>query len=222
MSDYLANVKFLVADDTVFMRQVIRTVLKTFGAQVIMEATDGREAYEMAKQSPPDMALINWEMQPVSGIQFVEMVRTANDSPNRFMPVIMVTGYSQKERVIAARDAGVNDFVVKPISASALLNRIQGIIDHPRGFAKTEDYFGPDRRRRDVKFKGEDRRTGEAEVISAEDQDEAVLLDVEQPSQENEEAAADKGDETADEETVEAAAATEEAGKEETAEEEAS
>lgn len=145
----LEEIKILVVDDNAFMRSLVRQLLKALGAREIFEASDGQEGYEVARQVKPDIALVDWVMEPEDGIQFVKNVRSAEDSPNRLMPIIMVSGYSEESRVLAARDAGANEFVVKPLSATSLFTRIQWVVENPRRFVTTDTYFGPDRRRKD-------------------------------------------------------------------------
>jgi two-component system, chemotaxis family, chemotaxis protein CheY len=80
----------------------------------------------------------------------------------------MMTGHSEKSRVTEARDAGVTEFVVKPITAKAIFDRLNAVIFKPRPFVKTEGYFGPDRRRTDARgFKGPYRRATDAERAQA-------------------------------------------------------
>lgn len=87
------------------------------------------------------------------------MLRGANDSANPYLPVIMITGHSERSRVIEARDAGVNEFVVKPLTARALLSRLDSVIMRPRPFIRCRTYFGPDRRRiHNPQFSGPYRR----------------------------------------------------------------
>ena len=175
----LEEIKILVVDDNAFMRSLIRQLLKALGAREIFEASDGREGYEVARQVNPDIALVDWVMEPEDGLAFVKKIRSAEDSPNRLMPLIMVSGFSEESRVLAARDAGVNEFVVKPLSATSLFSRIQWVVENPRRFVTTDTYFGPDRRRRDIPFKGENRRADGPEAKAPADDDEEVYLDVE-------------------------------------------
>jgi DNA-binding response OmpR family regulator len=87
------------------------------------------------------------------------MVRTSNDCPNPYVSIIMVTGYTQLEHVHLARDAGVTEFLAKPISANSVLARMTAVIENPRAFVRTPDYFGPCRRRRhDKDYTGPERR----------------------------------------------------------------
>jgi DNA-binding response OmpR family regulator len=86
-------------------------------------------------------------MFPIDGLEFTQMIRTAEDSPFPFVPIIMMTGHTDRTKVTAARDSGVNELVAKPISAKTLLDRIVAVIDRPRSFVKTSTYTGPCRRR---------------------------------------------------------------------------
>jgi len=102
-------------------------------------------------------------MFPLDGVEFTRLVRNSPDSTNPYLPIIMMTGHSEKSRVVEARDAGVTEFVVKPITAKAILERMNAVIYKPRPFVKTDGYFGPDRRRSASKiFKGPYRRSTDA------------------------------------------------------------
>jgi len=161
---YLENVRLLVVEDNQFMRSILRTVLKAFGARQIDEATDGEEALKAIKVHPPDIIIVDWEMKPMNGLDLVKRVRTDRGSINPYVPIIMVSGYSEMHRITAARDVGVNEYLVKPISATMLFNRLQRVINKPRPFIRSADYFGPERRRRTVAYQGDERRNQEAEV----------------------------------------------------------
>jgi DNA-binding response OmpR family regulator len=97
-------------------------------------------------------------MEPLDGIDFTRMVRTAPDSPNPFVPIIMLTSQGAYDRVQLARDIGVTEFLIKPVTANALYSRIGNVIQKPRQFVRVSEYFGPDRRRTIKDFRGEDRR----------------------------------------------------------------
>ncbi len=120
------------------------------------------------------MAIVDFQMSPIDGVEFTRLVRNAADSPNPFLPIIMLTGHAAKARVEEARDAGVTEFVVKPVTARAVLDRINAVILRPRPFVRTGEYFGPDRRRRqDPEFKGPWRRKGDDSRIGADGMAEA-------------------------------------------------
>lgn len=89
-------------------------------------------------------------MEPTEGLTFVKYMRNDPQSPNPYVPIIMLTGHGDRDRVCEARDAGVNMFMSKPISAKAMYERLIWMINHPLPFIRTSDYFGPDRRRKDM------------------------------------------------------------------------
>ncbi len=157
---YLERIGFLVVEDNAFMRKVILQVLQALGAGEVRTASNGADGLKELQNYPADVALVNWEMQPVNGIEFAKTVRRGDSSPNPFLPIIMVTGHSETHRILEARDAGVNEFVVKPFSAHTLFERIEMVIERPRPFIRLKDYFGPDRRRKLSDFAGDERRQG--------------------------------------------------------------
>lgn len=156
---YLSKIRFLVIDDNAFSRVLIRRILAQFGAMEIMDSNDGAEAMTLAKSFKPDIVIVDWMMKPMDGLEFTRWLREGKDSPGPFIPVVMVSAFSEMSHVLQARDAGVNEFLAKPISAKSLLSRIQAVIEKPRQYVRAEDYFGPDRRRRELPHRGADRRT---------------------------------------------------------------
>ncbi len=166
---YLKDVKFLIVDDNAFMRTIIRRVLSALHAEQVREAGDGEDALQIMQAFVPDIVILDWEMKPMDGLAFTRKVRLSKDSPNVFTPIIMVSGHSERGRVVAARDAGVNEFVVKPISAKSLFDRIQAVIERPRPFVRMKSYFGPDRRRKTVDHGGEERRVAKPEMVPPRD-----------------------------------------------------
>ena len=100
-------------------------------------------------------------MGPLDGISFTRRVRNDPSSANQFTPVILMTGFTEKRRVMEARDAGITEFLVKPFNARDLYRRMAQIIEKPRQFVRSEDFFGPDRRRKSDKDYSGERRRGE-------------------------------------------------------------
>lgn len=163
------RLRFLVVDDNAHLRQIVRTILHGFGARVILDAEDGAAGLEVFNRNQPDIVITDWGMPIFNGIELTQMIRQPGTNPNPFVPIIMLTSHTEKTRVMAARDAGVTEFLAKPISAKALYLRIHNVIHNPRPFIKTENYFGPDRRRTvNAKYAGPERRKGDkAEVLPA-------------------------------------------------------
>lgn len=155
---YLTNVKFLIVEDNKFMQTVVRRVLSSLGAKDVHECIDGADALKVLNTFPADIVITDWAMDPLDGIELTRMIRTAADSSNPYVPIIMLSAYSEMVRIVEARDAGVNEFVVKPISVNTLFSRIQAVIERPRSFIRTGAFFGPDRRRKDMPFNNPDKR----------------------------------------------------------------
>jgi len=145
----LESLRVLLVDDNQHMRAIVTTVLSGVGVKQIREVRDGAEALDALREWPADLAIVDFQMFPLDGVEFTRMVRQAPDSRNPYLPIIMMTGHSERYRVMEARDAGVTEFVAKPLTAKSVLDRIQAVIYRPRPFVRTADYFGPDRRRKD-------------------------------------------------------------------------
>ncbi len=149
----------LIIDDDRHMRMLIRNVVFALGVQDVIEASDGEAALEELKVSRADLVLCDMKMEPMGGLEFVKRLRSDSDNPYRFVPVIMITAYAELETVAKARDAGVSEFMAKPLSADALDKRIQRVLKDPRHFVQAPDFAGPDRRRsKKNEFEGENRR----------------------------------------------------------------
>lgn len=156
--DYLKEISFLIVEDQEFLRKLVRQVLDVFGAERITEAGSGEQAWKVFKETPTDVVLLDWKMPGLDGVELTKMIRKDPDSPNPYVPIIMMTAANRRRDVFTARDAGVTEYIVKPVSAKAIISRIEAAIERPRRFVKVGDYFGPDRRRQAKPFQGEDRR----------------------------------------------------------------
>jgi len=160
--------KILLVDDNQHMRMLLTEILRALGVRQIFEAMDGAEALQLMRDTQMDLVMTDLTMSPLDGIDFVNLLRKSPDSPGPFTPVIMITGHSTMRRVAEARDAGVNEFLAKPVTARGVIHRINLIIEHPRPFIRCQDYFGPDRRRRaEPNFKGPYRRSGDPGVVDS-------------------------------------------------------
>ncbi len=144
---FLKSVQILLVDDNQHMRAIASAILTSAGAIKIREVGDGAQALKALQEQPFDLAIVDFNMYPLDGVEFTRLVRNSADSADPYLPIIMMTGHSERSRVQEARDAGVNEFVVKPITAKAMLDRIQAVILRPRPFVRCNGYFGPDRRR---------------------------------------------------------------------------
>lgn len=160
MSSPLNKLAFLVVDDNANMVTIVRTILKNFGAVHIYEARDVAEAFALVRQYAIDLVFLDYNLGFMDGIEFIKMMRTASDSPNPYLPIVMLTAYTEMHRVETARDAGVTEFCAKPVTAIEIYRKIVEVVEHPRQFVRTATYFGPDRRRHeaDKPYAGTERR----------------------------------------------------------------
>ncbi len=153
------RLRVLIVDDNNHMVKIVKTILRGFGVKELFDARDPSEANDLLRSSGVDLIITDFAMEPVNGCQFVRQLRASEDPTQKFVPVIMLSAYSEKTRVEAARDAGITEFCSKPVTAIELYNKLNAIINSPRSFVRTEVYFGPDRRRHSAaNFSGDERR----------------------------------------------------------------
>lgn len=144
----LDKLSVLLVEDIAVMQKLIVSVLNELQIKNVNVCSNGADAFATFCRDNHDLVLSDWEMQPMDGIELTRKIRTDRTSPNPFVPIILLTGYSAKQRVIDARDAGVTEFLVKPFTAKDLAQRIAYVINRPRDFIESPAYFGPDRRRK--------------------------------------------------------------------------
>lgn len=147
-SSKLAHIQVLIIDSDLNIASLLRKVLNSLGFGGIHAARNGEEALEIINTQHIDMAICEWDMSPMNGLEFLDALRKDNTSPNRLLPVIMLTGKAQREYVEKARDAGITEFLVKPFTVRTLCDRILLVVEHPRNFIMSNSYVGPDRRRK--------------------------------------------------------------------------
>ncbi|PCJ96036.1 MAG: response regulator [Zetaproteobacteria bacterium] len=142
------KIKILIIEDNAPMLELLRKILQSFGIGTIITALNGEEGFIKFCQSNPDLVITDWMMAPCDGIALSHKIRNERKSPNQYVPIILMTGFSEKKRVISARDSGITEFLVKPFNTRDLYRRIHQIIERPRKFIRCEEFFGPDRRRK--------------------------------------------------------------------------
>jgi len=142
----LVALKVLIVDDEHTMRKVTRSLLRAIGIRTIYEAHDGNSGLEAIRTLLPDVVIVDWEMPSPNGPEFVRTVRSPETFPLPDLPIIMLTGYGERSRVVEAVNLGVNDFLLKPVSTKALLARFVSLVAKPRRMVKNGDYYGPEPR----------------------------------------------------------------------------
>ena len=156
------ELRFVVVDENAHMRQIVRTLLRAFGSRDIFEAEDGAAGLEAVETHAPDILITDIKIPIFDGIELTKMIRNPDGCRHPFLPIIVLTAYSEKKYMVAARDAGATEFLCKPVSATSLYRRIHNVVENPREFIQTKDYFGPDRRRfANPNYSGVERRKGD-------------------------------------------------------------
>lgn len=144
----LKGVTPLIVDDNKSMRSLLFVIMRRLGASRVLQAANAKEAMTLIRMEQPDFMIIDYLLGEMDGISVLQSVRNSEDSPNPFLPIMMITGFAEPDVVFRARDAGVNEFVAKPVSVESIANRLTLMIDKARPFVRSKGYFGPDRRRR--------------------------------------------------------------------------
>jgi two-component system, chemotaxis family, chemotaxis protein CheY len=141
-----SGITVLVCDDSFHIRQMVKNFLTGYGVREILEAGDAKSGFDCFVENDPDVVVTDWNMGETSGLDLVHLIRWSEKSPNTFAPVIMLTGFTELERVQDARDAGITSYLAKPLSAGVLYKRLCSVVEDDRPFVRDGDFFGPDRR----------------------------------------------------------------------------
>jgi two-component system, chemotaxis family, chemotaxis protein CheY len=155
----LHNLTALIVDDNSHMTRLLHALLVAYGLRDVHEASDGRSGIKVLNAVKPDFVLCDYDMKPMNGIGFVKLVRRNCPPPLAWIPIIMITAHTELRRIETARDAGITEALLKPVTPRNLYDRIVQIIERPRRFVKTPEFAGPDRRRRrGTSYEGPKRR----------------------------------------------------------------
>jgi two-component system chemotaxis response regulator CheY len=143
----IQQLRVLVVDDNAFMRKMVRSLLTNIGVKKVYEAPDGIAGLEVIRAVAPDLVILDWEMPLLNGPEFVRIVRSPGVFPLPDIPIIMLTAYGDRSRIVEAVKIGVNEFLCKPVSAKALTDRFVSILAKPRVSVHVGDYYGPEPRK---------------------------------------------------------------------------
>jgi DNA-binding response OmpR family regulator len=139
--------RVLVVDDSQYMRMLVRNLLVNIGVENVYEAADGIAGLDAIRTVEPDLVVLDWEMPLLNGPELVRIVRSPGVFPMPDVPIIMLSAHGERWRVVEAVRLGVNEYLVKPVSAKALLDRIVSILAKPRPSVQFGDYYGPQPRK---------------------------------------------------------------------------
>ncbi len=149
----------LVADGNIFLRSLLGSMLNGFRVGRVVEFGDSVDAWSRLQRGQVDCVITEWMLPGRDGMKLISNIRCDPASPNRSLPIILCTGYTDIPTILQARDAGVNAVLAKPVSAEQLFQKLSTALFAQPEFIVSDAYTGPCRRRRDVAFDGPDRRT---------------------------------------------------------------
>lgn len=143
----IQSLSVLLVDDNQYMRKIVRNLLVNIGVKEVYEAADGIAGLEAIRTVCPDVVMLDWEMPLLNGPELVRIVRSPGVFPMPDVPIIMLSAHGERWRVLEAMRMGINEFLVTPVSAKALFERLVAILAAPRPVVQLGDYYGPEPRR---------------------------------------------------------------------------
>jgi two-component system, chemotaxis family, chemotaxis protein CheY len=155
----LANMSVLAIDDQPFFRALLVEVLRSIGITNVAVGEDGIAGLKLFEERKPDLVITDWMMPNLDGVAFTQKIRSHPIEARRQTPILLVTAINQRSKIEFARACGIDEFILKPISAKSIVDRLREVIERPRPFVNLRTYAGPCRRRRaDPYFAGPYRR----------------------------------------------------------------
>ena len=125
------------------MLDILKFSLEALGFKNIICAYDGNRGHQIFLKERPDIIITGWETEGISGLDLTKLIRSNKQLKNRQVPIVFLTGHSSESRVKQALSTGINAYVIKPFTAKRLSSTIESLINNPRDFIETPDYFGP-------------------------------------------------------------------------------
>ncbi|WP_448203323.1 response regulator [Azospirillum sp. sgz302134] len=176
----------LVVEDSAFIRNVLTATLRTIGVGTVHAEGSGADAIRFLEErraslppgtAPVDLIISDLVMPEVDGLMLLRWVRCSPKSPDRFLPVLMLSGAADRQYVEQARDLGANDFIAKPFSSGTIASRLMTAIARPRRFVLAKGFFGPDRRRTERPVAMDCRMTSPSEILVVHSKSKATGID---------------------------------------------
>ena len=139
----ISGCKIVILEDSPFMAGLLANLLQSFDALNLKITDNLTEFQDMLVNFGPDLILSDWELKGFGGADIVQLVRENNNIGNRCTPIIVITGYTERERITKMLALGVDDVIVKPISGEQLFGRICNLIQNPKEYVEGPKYLGP-------------------------------------------------------------------------------
>ncbi len=159
MQEYdISKLNILVLEKHLLIRNLFTEVFRTFGVPTVQSTPEMEKAWQMYVNFPIDVVFCDW-CSELDGLEFLRRIRMDDDSPNPFVPVVVITANTELHHVLEARDNGMTEFLAKPVSAKQVYTRICNVIENHRPFIRAGGFFGPDRCRHQTDYnEGPERR----------------------------------------------------------------
>ncbi len=146
-AELFSSLRVLLVDDVHAIRYLMRTLLRSFNVQSVVEASDGAKALELARSYPLDLVITDVSMRPMDGLAFTRCLRRPGPYLNPTLPVLILSSHAEEAVVRAAVEAGANEYLAKPITRAALAAKLVSILQSKHLIIQSASYCGPDRRR---------------------------------------------------------------------------
>ncbi len=153
-----SRVRLLVAESTPYASELLAVMLRATEFKAITVVSSAGDLIGALRTGAFDLILMGDQVAGTDGIEIARSVRRLDVEQGQGVPIVMLFSDSSQRNIVAARDAGVTDFIKKPVSAAVLASRIELVLGRPRALVLDDSYVGPDRRRRDVPHSGNERR----------------------------------------------------------------
>lgn len=147
--EQLKRMKVLIVDPNAYMRGVVADSLRRLTITNINAAASAVEAFSVGRTFKPDLVFVDWDAGRMSGLEFTREIRRNTTGLSRETPIILLAGVIDHDQLMSARQSGINEFLLKPVSAQGVLSRIEEVVLRPRKFIDSRNYVGPCRRRKD-------------------------------------------------------------------------
>lgn len=146
----LTKLTLLVAQRERHYCQIFSSILRSFGAENVLEACTSDDAEALLTSKNVDVLIVDADLPEMGGIELVRAIRSDDKHPARNIPILISMGECMRTEVMRARDAGAHIVIQKPVSPEIVFDRLAWIANHPRAFWDSASYYGPDRRFRSV------------------------------------------------------------------------
>lgn len=154
----LSEISALVVDPNEFSRNFTKQICRGIKFNDVFATGDIFDSHQILEENKADLIICDWMLSPSGAVEFIRHIRTSAIYPNPSIPIIVLSAINDAKTLIAARDAGINAWIARPIVLSKLIASIEACVKASRPFVKSETYAGPCRRRKQRDFSGEDRR----------------------------------------------------------------